>query len=136
MEFTSINYWALLVGAVAYMMLGALWYSPVLFGNAWMRGIGKTKEQVAADFKPINYLVALMTSFLAAYGVARLMVWTGGDSIRDALIISLLAGICFVLTTIGVNDVFEKRPSGLTFINVLYHLCGFMIIGVLVGAWR
>ena len=136
MEFTSINYWAVIVSAVAYMFLGALWYSPVLFGSAWMRGIGKTKDQVAADFSPVNYFIALLTSFLAAYGVARLMIWTGGDSINDGLIIGLLVGICFVLAAMAVNDTFEKRPAGLTIINVLYHIVGLIIIGIIIGAWR
>ena len=50
MESMAINYWAVLVAAVAYMILGAIWYSPILFGSAWMRLIGKTKEQAMADF--------------------------------------------------------------------------------------
>ncbi|HDL02840.1 MAG TPA: DUF1761 domain-containing protein [candidate division Zixibacteria bacterium] len=136
MEFTTINYWAVIVSAVAYMVLGALWYSPVLFGNAWIREIGKTKEQVAADFRPVNYFIALLTSFLAAYGVARLMAWTGGDSICDGIIIGLLAGICFVMAAMAVNDTFEKRSNALTIINVLYHIVGLIIVGVIVGAWR
>ena len=136
MEFTSINYWAVLVSAAAYMIMGALWYSPVLFGNAWMRGIGKTKEQLEADFSPVSYVVAFLTAFLASYGIARFMVWSGGSSIYDGFIIGLLGGICFVLATMTMNDTFEKKPLGLTMINVLYHLVGFIVVGVIIGAWR
>jgi len=32
----DLNYWAVLVSAVASMVIGALWYSPILFGNIWM----------------------------------------------------------------------------------------------------
>ena len=97
----SINYWAVIVAAVAYFVLGALWYSPVLFGNAWMRSIGKTKEQVTADFSPLNYLWALIASFLASYGIARIMLWTGAQGIGDAIKIAIVAGICFVLASVG-----------------------------------
>jgi hypothetical protein len=100
-----------------------------------MKGIGKTKEQVAADFSPVNYLLALIFSFIAAYGIARIMIWTGRSTISDGIIIGLLAAVCFVLASMGVNDVFEKRPTGLTFINVLYHVVGFIVIGIIVGAW-
>ena len=136
MEFMSINYWAVIVSAVAYMVLGALWYSPALFGNAWMRGIGKTKEQVTADFSPVNYFIGFLTAFLASYGIARLMVWIKGSSIYDGITIGLLAGVCFVLAAMAVNDTFEKRPTGLTVINALYHIVGFIVIGIIVGAWR
>ncbi|MBD3217646.1 MAG: DUF1761 family protein [candidate division Zixibacteria bacterium] len=136
MEPAGINYLAVVAAAVAYMILGALWYSPVLFGAAWMKGIGKTKEQIAKEFSPVNYLVALIFSFIASYGIARFMQWTGGDSIADGIKISVLAGVAFVLATMGVNDVFENRPRGLTVINTLYHLLGFLIVGIIIGAWR
>ena len=136
LEPMGLNYLAVVAAAVAYMILGALWYSPLLFGAVWMKGIGKTKEQITADFSPVNYIIALIFSFLAAYGIARFMLWTGGDSIADAIKIAVLAGVAFVLATMGVNDVFESRPKGLTFINILYHLIGFVVIGVIIGAWR
>jgi len=135
METASVNFVSIVVAAVAYMVLGALWYSPILFGSAWMRGIGKTKEQVAADFSPANYVYALITSFVAAYGIARIMAWAGRHTISDGIVVGLLAGVCFVLTTMGINDIYEKRPMGLTFINVLYHIAGFVVIGIIVGAW-
>jgi len=65
MEMGSVNFVSIIVAALAYMLLGALWYSPVLFGNAWMKGIGKTKEQVTADASPVNYVWALILSFIA-----------------------------------------------------------------------
>lgn len=136
MASTTMNYWAILVSAVAYMALGALWYSPILFGKAWMKGIGKTKEQVNADFSPVNYPVAFIAGLLSAYGIARIMSWSGGDSIRDGIILALLAGITFVAAAMLVNDTFEKRPRSLTCINVFYHVAGLIICGIIIGAWR
>ena len=135
MEMGSVNFLSIIVAAVAYMALGALWYSPMLFGNAWMKGIGKTREQLTANASPVNYVLGLIFSFIAAYGIARIMIWTNRGSISDGIVIGLLAGVCFVLATMGVNDAFEKRPCSLTAINVLYHIVGFIVIGVIVGAW-
>lgn len=135
MEPASVNFLAVLVSAIAYMALGALWYSPALFGKAWLRGIGKTKEQVNASASPLNYVWALIMSFVAAYGIARIMNWAGRGTISDGIVISLLVGVCFVLTTMSINDTFENRPRGLTFINVFYHLVGFIIMGIIIGAW-
>jgi len=136
MEYASINYLAVAVAGVAYMILGAVWYSPALFGNSWMKAIGKTKEQVAADFSPMNYGWAILTAIVASYGIARIMIWTGGDSIVDGIMVALACGVCFILAPMIVNDVFENRPRGLTMMNVLYHMIGLIIAGVIVGAWR
>jgi len=34
--------WAILAAALAGIVIGAAWYSPLLFGNAWMSALGKT----------------------------------------------------------------------------------------------
>ena len=40
---------------IAYMALGALWYSPSLFGGPWMRALGKKKEEMSgAALKQVN----------------------------------------------------------------------------------
>ena len=131
-----MNYLAVIVAAVAYFIIGALWYSPVLFGSAWMKGIGKTKEQLAGGSAIGNYLTGLITAFLVCYGLARLMLWTGRTSIAEGIVLALLAGVCFVMATMLMNDTFEKRPCGLTAINVLYHWVGLIVAAVILGAWR
>ena len=132
----AINYLAVIAGAVAYMVVGFIWYSPVLFGAAWMRGIGKTKEQLAAGATALNYILALILGFIASYGIARIMIWSGGASITDGIMTGLVVSVCFVLTTFFVNDIFERRPAGLTFINVLFHIVALVVIGIIIGAWH
>src|SRR5216684_1584610 len=39
-SFAGINFWAVLVSAIATMVIGFLWYSPMLFANPWMRLMG------------------------------------------------------------------------------------------------
>lgn len=136
MDMPTINYWAVLVAALAYMVVGALWYSQVLFGKSWMKGIGKTKEQIDADFSPLNFLWTLILSIIAAYGIARVLMWQGGATITDGVLVSLLVGVCFVFPAMATNDVFEARPRSLSMINILYHLASFVVIGIIIAAWR
>ena len=35
-----------LVAALAAVAIGFVWYNPKVFGNAWMKSIGKTKEEM------------------------------------------------------------------------------------------
>lgn len=135
MESVSMDYLAISVAAVAYVGLGALWFSPVLFGKAWLKGIGKTKEQVTADFSPMNYVIGIVTAFVSSYGIARIMYWTGGGEIADGIKIGLFVGICFAFMSTLVNDSFENRPKELTIIHGLYHICGMVVAGVIIGAF-
>ncbi len=131
----SINWLAILVSGVVYTVLGALWYTPALFGKAWMQGIGKSREQVNQDFSPLNIVWALIFSWIAAYGIARVMYWAGFGTVIEGFMVGVLAGVCFVGATFVINDVFEKRPRSLTAINILYHLIAFAVVGAIIGAW-
>ena len=133
---TGVNYLAILVAGVAYMILGAIWYSPALFGNAWMKGIGKTKEQVSADYTAFKMVWALIGSLIAAYGLARILSYKAAGTMWDAVLIDLMAAICFVLTTTFINQSMEGRPTRLFFINGLYNFIGFFIMGLIIGGWR
>ena len=118
------------------MVLGAIWYMPALFGNAWMKGIGKTKEQVSADYSALKMVWALIGSLIAAYGIARILSYMAAGTMWDAVLIAIMAAVCFVLTTTFINQNMEGRPARLFFINGLYNLIGFFIMGLIIGGWR
>ncbi len=40
----TINYFAVIVATLAHYLLGGLWYSPALFLNQWLDGMGMTRE--------------------------------------------------------------------------------------------
>jgi len=132
----AMNYWAVLVAGLAYFVLGAIWYAGPVFGNAWMAGIGKTREQVLADYSPTKLVWAFFGSMIASYGIARVMIWSGGNSLQDGLMVGSVAAVCFVGVAMGVNDNMESRPCKLTVINILYHIVGFLIMGAVIGLWR
>lgn len=136
MEATGINYPAVLVAAAAYWLLGALWFSPALFFKPWLKGMGKTQEQIKKSFSPLFYLWALVAAFLASYGIARVCDWSGANGADDGALVGLLAGVCFVLPVVIITDVFEHRPKSLSLINLFYHVVGLIIAGIIIGAWQ
>ncbi|GAB4321776.1 MAG: hypothetical protein Kow0074_12820 [Candidatus Zixiibacteriota bacterium] len=132
---SSLNYWAVLVAGLVYFVLGAIWYAAPVFGNAWMKAIGKTKEQVDADFSAMKLVWAFVGSLVIAYGIARVLDWSNGATYADGIVTGALAAVCFVGSSSFINDRMEGRSSMLFWINFLYSLIGFMIMGAIIGAW-
>ena len=54
----DVNYWAVLVAAVATMVIGSIYYMPAVAGRAWMKAIGKTEEEIRAANRPILFVIA------------------------------------------------------------------------------
>ena len=42
----QLNYFAIFVAALSTFLIGGLWYSPAVFGKAWMRENGFTEESL------------------------------------------------------------------------------------------
>ena len=132
---TGVNYWAILVAGAAYFILGALWYSPVIFGKACTQAVGKSKEELQKGSSALKMIWAFVGSLIIAYGLARILSWTGSYSLTDAIVVSLLAAICFLVTVIGISDSMEVRPMKLYLINIFYNIIGFCIMGIIIGVW-
>jgi cytochrome c oxidase assembly factor CtaG len=82
----QLNYWAILAAIAASMVIGFLWYGPIL-GKTWMKEMG-----LPADHKPalkvmqrgmiLMVIGSLLTAVMLAYGVEgwRLSAWKVGPN--------------------------------------------------------
>jgi len=130
----AINWWAAIVAAVASFGLGGLWYSPALFGNAWMRESGVTEQQVKDASPALTFGLSFVLSLMASVVFAMFL---GPDpALPFALGAGASAGFCWVAASFGINYAFEHRSAKLWAINGGYHTVQFTIFGLILGAWH
>lgn len=63
------NFIVIIATAFIPMVLGMLWYSPALFGNAWLKEMGLTQDQMKENQKPLKFLMAFICNILLAIGL-------------------------------------------------------------------
>ena len=127
----EINVWAVLAAGVSSMVLGGLWYSPVLFGKAWSAASGVTEAQQ----KSANMAKIMGTAFLlAVIGAAVFAMFLGPKpAFGFATAAGLSAGSCWVAGSFGINYLFEQRSMRLFLINGGYHTLQYALIGAVLG---
>lgn len=134
MEFPEINYLAVLVSALAFFVIGAIWYSPVLFANAWIKDLGLKKEEMARQNMVktfgVSFILMLVMAFNLAAFIGNGMGWQFG------LTAGALAGIGWVALALGVLYLFERRSFRFWLINAGYLSIGFSVMGLIIGAWQ
>jgi len=130
----SMNLWAVLAAGVTSMVLGAVWYSPVLFARAWMRESGMTEEKARAA----SLAKTLGTAFvLALIGAAVFAAFLGpSPAPAFATAAGFAAGLCWVAGSFGINYLFEQRSLKLFLINGGYHTLQYTLIGLVLGLWH
>ena len=128
------NFLAVLAAAVASLALGAVWYSPALFGQAWQRESGVTDQQM----KNANMALILGLTFVLCLVAAWMFAIFLGPRppITFGLGAGFAAGLCWVAASFGINYLFERRSLKLFLINGGYHTLQFTIIGLILGLWH
>ena len=134
MDLTQINYWAVFVAALANFVIGALWYTSILFGNAWMKETGMTEEKAKKSNMPLlmgtTFLLGLIMSFLLA-------AFIGPESnLVTGAVAGALAGIGWVAVSTGIQYLFEQKSFRLFLINAGYQAVTFIVMGGILGAWH
>jgi hypothetical protein len=126
----------IVAGAVAYWLLGALWYTMV-FGSIWgavleARGIvitPPTPRQTRTRFA-LGFAANLMAS--AAIGCIFAMV--SPDEPNGFLRIGPLIGLATAMG-IGISYIWESRSLVNFLIDAGYHFCGITLATFIIAHW-
>lgn len=135
MENLVINHWAVLCSAFLNLVLGAVWYSPVLFYNTWKTENGLTDEK----FKNVNMGKMYAISFILAVVMSYNMAFFLGDAQTNwiwGLTAGFLTGFGFSAMIFTAIALFELKSLKYILINGGYIIVYFSLIGFIIGIWR
>ena len=130
----TVNLLAVLLCGVSSLVLGAIWYSPMLFAKAWQRGAGLSDEQAKSGNMAVIFGTTFVLSLIAAYVFGMFL---GQEMpLAGAVGAGFAAGLCWVAGSLGISYLFERRPLSLWLINGGYHTLQFTLFGLILGVVR
>lgn len=134
----DLNWLAVVVAAVAYFALGALWYAEPVFGKAWMRALD---WQPPPDYKPgpMLYVVPAITCLISAIAIATIAAASATDTLVEGVVLGLVAGIGLACAAVFVVAFFDpKKSHAMTYAAITggYHVVGLLIASIIVAAWQ
>ncbi|TSC98728.1 MAG: integral membrane protein [Parcubacteria group bacterium Greene1014_20] len=134
----ELNYSAIVVASLVYFVLGAFWYSPVLFAKPWMKMLGFSGGPMTEDQKKgmMRGMFFGFISYIVMVGILDYYLYMlGVSNAASGAFHGLLMGLGFIATTGLASVLWEKRPLALYLINVTYPILGLAIAGAILGAW-
>lgn len=132
--FADLNLFAILVAALAYMVIGAIWYSPFLFGMLWMQEMNYDPEKMDDQKKAMSYsgIVALVIA-LGLGVIANLFNIT---SVDQALETGALLWVALTAAPMATDVIFQKQPVKVYVINSAYHLVAILCMLMIIVSWQ
>lgn len=130
-----INLLAIFVSSVIVFLLGALWYSPLLFGKIWIKRIGKSEEEIKRNSGASSYVFTFILWIIVIYVLATVMNITGAISVSGGIYISVLCWIGFTGATSLIHHTFAGRSNSIWLIDSGYTLLSFIISGFILSVW-
>jgi len=139
MPTATVNIVAILVAALVTFVLGAFWYSPVLFARQWMQAQGYTPEKVEEMKKKgmtRAYAVSALCYVVTAYVVALLAGYTNSTTLAQGLWLGFLCWLGFAATIGLAANMFSEKPFAAWVIDAGYQMAYLVIMSVLLSLWR
>jgi hypothetical protein len=130
----EVNWLAVALCAVSSLVLGGVWYSPVLLAKSWQKAAGLSDEQAKSGNMVMIFGGSFVLSLVAAFVFA--MFLGKGMGLQASTLAGLSAGLCWVAASFGINYLFERRPLELWLVNGGYHTLQFTLFGLILGAMK
>jgi len=141
MHMHSLNWLAILLAAISTMLLGFLWYSPLLFAKAWTREMGydpndKSKmDEMRRNGGPA-YAGSFVAGLFSAFTLALILHGMRAESVHFGMMASFHIWLGFVATVQFTGALFTKQSMKLFSINTGYQLICYLVMGAILVLWK
>jgi len=130
---SNLHWLAILAGAAAYWILGAIWYSPALFAKPWVKMHNiKMDDPDAKKGMASLFIGSFILMFVASTGLGILSTLLYIPDVMHAAKLGLLVSVCFSFTAIAIGYLYTKRPSGLYAIDGAYQVIGTILASIVI----
>jgi hypothetical protein len=130
----DVNWFAVVVAALAKFAIGGVWYSPVAFGPRWGAIVGVSPAAFRQRMMPAM-IADLVSSLVLAWILANVLKFTGAVGLVPGVRVSFFLWLGFVATPLLTTTVYEGRPMALFAINGSYWLVSMLVMGGIIGSW-
>jgi hypothetical protein len=132
----QINPWAVLVSAVAAFVIGALWYSPLLFGNRYLALRGLDPSASANKTIPPAEIIGEFVRWLVlAFILAHFMRRLGTSDLLSAIEFGAWSWVA-IYTALAGSVIHEGTPWRLYAIHAGDGLVKILAISAILGLWQ
>jgi hypothetical protein len=141
MDFSSINWLAVVFCVIASMVIGSLWFSPKTFFPVWWKAIGKSENDGPSSTNMgMVWGLIVFASFVQAVFMSLMVhamgsMTPGGVTLGSGAMAGFFLWLGFVAPSSLTNKLFADRLKAWV-LEAGNHLVTFVVMGAIIGLMK
>ncbi len=135
----DVNFWAVVVCAVASMVTGFLWYGP-LFGKAWAREMGwgnldSEQSKRMMEKAKVAYPQQFIGALIMAYVFAHVLAAFDSSTVSMGLQGAFWMWLGFIVPLKWGDTLWSGKSKKLFSIDSFYYLVNLAVFAIILNLW-
>ena len=136
MDFSSVNWLAVIACVVISMVSGTIWYNPKTFFPMWWKVVGAGREQPGMNNMGMTYGLTALASAVQAIAMTFMLNALEISTAGAGAGLGFMLWLGFIAPTYLVNKLFAGHGLKIWAIEIGNHLVNFLLFGALLAVWR
>ena len=136
MDFSAVNWLAVVVCVVISMISGSIWYNPKTFFPMWWKVVGAGREQPGMENMGTTWALTVLSSAVQAVAMAFMINALGTATAGAGAGLGFMLWLGFIAPTYLVNKLFAGHGLKIWAIEIGNHLVNFLLFGALLAVWK
>jgi hypothetical protein len=125
----NINWLAVVLGTVAFFIVGAIWYS-LLFGKMWQREVGLSNEQLKSGANmPLIFGLCFLLEFIVVLTLGHLFAFLQPNP-HQKMMLAVGFGLAIMSPAVGINYLYQRKSLKLFLIDAGHFVVGMAVVGL------
>jgi len=135
----GVNLLSVFLAALVSMVVGFVYYSPMVLGKPWMKEMGLSSENLKKAQKEmgklygLSFVLAMVSAYILSHVMAFSMNFYGYGAVMTGLTSGFWMWLGFVMPSQATDQIFGGKNWKLLAINTGYQLTSLLAMGLTLG---
>lgn len=141
MDFSTLNYVAIAVAALAAFFIGAIWFGPKTFYPLWAKELGQDPQaRIERTPAPVMFGMTFVAQLAMAFAVALVLQWVeaanGSVGLADGVTVGVILGVFIAAAASLGHRLFAQHGFKVWLMEVGNDVVAILAISVILSIWR
>lgn len=136
LDFSGLNYIAILAAWLINIVVGSFWYSPKGFGKQWSKLSGHDMMKIPKDEANKAIVAVAISAIVQTFVLAVVLHSLHATNVTEGLVAGLLLWVGLTAATTVGNNLYSRLSWKFWWINASFFLIIMIVNSIILAVWK